>query len=125
MKKSNLMFKNYRADEIEFKFNNEKLVEKVNRKNKDNLRIEIGTDENSKLFAVKMTYEDTNINNLYDLKVVFIGQFELKEDDNDNINDYAPNAVAILFPYFRNTITAITTAIGMPPLILPIMNFMD
>ncbi len=123
MKKSNLIFKNYRVEEIKFNFNIEKLNKEEIEVKKDNMKVEIGVGENDKEFAVKITYDEKHIHNCYDLKVVLIGQFEIKENSKESINDYAPNAVVILFPYLRSTITSITSASGLPPLMLPIINF--
>ncbi len=123
MENSNLQFKGYRAEEISFKFNMQKINKEENQKRKDNLKVEIGIGQNEKQFAVKMTYNEINIDNCCDLKVILIGQFEIDEKAQEKISDYAPNAVAILFPYLRSTISTITSAAGVPPLILPVMNF--
>lgn len=123
MKKANLTLKNYRAEEISLKFNIRDINKEENQIRKDNLKVEIGVGQDEKQFAVKMTYDERNIDNCCDLKVVLIGQFEIDEEAKEKINDYVPNAVAILFPYLRSTISTITSAAGMPPLILPVMNF--
>ena len=73
----------------------------------------------------RSTYKEQNIYNCYDLKVIFVGHFAIKDDAEESIDDFSPNAVAILFPYFRSAITAFTTAAGVKPLVIPIINFAE
>lgn len=128
MESAKLIFRGYRAEEIKFKLNVMQDNQENNKKNKelkDNLKIEIGIGQDKKQFAIKMTYEDKNIYNCYDLKVIFVGHFAIKEDAKESIDDFTSNAVAILFPYFRSAITAFTTAAGVQPLVIPIINFSE
>ncbi|NLD50665.1 MAG: hypothetical protein GX660_26275 [Clostridiaceae bacterium] len=51
------------------------------------------------------------------------GEFEF--DGNDKIEKQIlldKNAVAIMFPYLRSTITNITSIANIPPLVLPVVN---
>ena len=128
MNAANLIFRNCHAENIEFKLNITQDNQYNNEKNKeikDNLKIEIGIGQDKKQFAVKMTYKEQNIYNCYDLKVIFVGHFAIKDDAEESIDDFSPNAVAILFPYFRSAITAFTTAAGVKPLVIPIINFAE
>lgn len=63
------------------------------------------------------------------MKLKITGQFSFVEEINDaaatNVKPddiLAANTVAILFPYVRSTITTVTAAMGVPPIILPPIN---
>jgi preprotein translocase subunit SecB len=63
----------------------------------------------------------------FDLKVVMEGFFNWEEDiDKDKLEHFLLiNGAAVLLSYARPIITQITTFAGFPPLILPLMNFVD
>lgn len=62
--------------------------------------------------------EEKNIN----IEVDITGEFKFKRDDDNLENFLYLNAPAILFPYIRSYITALTALSGVPPITLPTMN---
>ena len=70
-------------------------------------------------------FENSTENNYpFEISVEILGFFE---SDNDDINSegFLPNALAILYPYLRSTITNITANANVQPLILPTMNILS
>lgn len=70
-------------------------------------------------------FENSTENNYpFEISVEILGFFE---SDNDDINSegFLPNALAILYPYLRSTITNITANANVQPLILPTINILS
>jgi preprotein translocase subunit SecB len=67
---------------------------------------------------IKIFDKDKNIN----IEVEFLGEYVFTEKD-DNFKAFLyVNSPAILFPYIRSYITALTALSGISPIILPTMN---
>lgn len=61
---------------------------------------------------------DKNVN----IEVDFLGEYTFTEKDDNFKSFLYINAPAILFPYIRSYITALTALSGISPIILPTMN---
>lgn len=81
-------------------------------------------DEKKKLFEIKLVVEIEDENSQFSVKVVILGIFEFKEVTNiDNLNNYFyVNAPAIIFPYVRSYIAALTSLSGFETINLPPVN---
>lgn len=61
-------------------------------------------------------------NNVLNIEVNIVGNFEIDKDTEDLQSFIEINAPAILFPYIRAHITTITSLSGIKPVILPTLN---
>lgn len=50
-----------------------------------------------------------------------VGFFRV-EDENNEVDKFKPNAVAIMYPYIRAIVTNYTANANVNPLILPVIN---
>lgn len=58
------------------------------------------------------------------LESTFIGNFSvLIEEENMNLDEFVKNAPALMFPYIREHISAITQKAGVKPILLQPLNF--
>lgn len=80
-------------------------------------------DEEKKIFEIQL---DISLKSDDDLKVIvtILGTFEFKEVEiKDNLRNYFyVNAPAIIFPYLRSYISALTALSGCNTIIIPPMN---
>lgn len=58
----------------------------------------------------------------FDLTVELMGHFEENKDEESKDYDLTPNALAILYPYLRSTLSSLTLLSGVAPFILPTIN---
>ncbi|MCX0390998.1 protein-export chaperone SecB [Clostridium perfringens] len=77
-----------------------------------------GFDDTFKI-TIRVKINDTK-NDSLNLSISVSGIFEYK---NNNELKLTKNAIAILFPYVRSSLTNITAQSGLEPLILPTINF--
>lgn len=77
-----------------------------------------GFDDKFKI-TIRVKISDTK-NDSLNLSISVSGIFEYK---NNNELKLTKNAIAILFPYVRSSLTNITAQSGLEPLILPTINF--
>ncbi len=121
MQQSELVLKDMYAEEINYKY--EKIENVKGTVSVDNdLEIQVGKQDDNN-FAIKITYLVKKQKDLpYNIKVVYIGEFEYRGEEKDGIDKYTDNAVAILFPYLRTLISSLTMIAGVRPLVLPILN---
>lgn len=128
-KQSVLQFKNYTVNEIHFK--NIPVTDGGEsfalNPNFECELIERGEDK----YDLKLTVEILPVEEKqlpFNLKVSITGHFKILEEE-EKITDelkktlLTKNASAILFPFLRSLVAAVTTNANMPPLMLPIMNF--
>lgn len=121
MQQSELVLRDMYAEEISYKYEKiERAKEKVTIDN--DFEIQVGKQDD-KNFAIKIIYVVKKQKDLpYNIKVVYIGEFEYHGEEKDGIDKYLDNAVAILFPYLRTLISSLTMIAGVRPLVLPILN---
>ena len=58
----------------------------------------------------------------FDAKIILTGRFKY-DGEMDVQNLLKVNAAAILYPYVRSTLSMMTTLAGMPPVVVPTINF--
>ncbi len=56
------------------------------------------------------------------MHIDMVGVFNIKTNIENDIKMAHSKASAILFPYLRSAITQITMQVGIPPLVIPIIN---
>lgn len=79
---------------------------------------------NGKEFRLRLTTSIVDENEALNIKMETFGFFEFDSDiENDKNVFFSQNAPAILFPYIRAYISALTSLAGITPLILPTLNF--
>ena len=72
-------------------------------------------------FVMDLTGEEDSIKINVKCKGIFQFDKSLSEEEKDKF--YNINAPAILFPYLRAYISSLTALSGIPPIILPTLNF--
>lgn len=90
------------------------------------LSVSLGVPENIDISDNNITYPmNVSIqdeNNVLNIEVNIVGNFEIDKDTEDLQSFIEINAPAILFPYIRAHITTITSLSGIKPVILPTLN---
>ena len=61
-----------------------------------------------------------SVEDIFRTELCLVGKFE--PSDKQNMAQYVPNAVAIMFPYLRSQITLITAQPNIPTIVLPAIN---
>lgn len=122
--KSNLKFKDYVVNNIEFKNNFSFDDSPVNIDFDINSEVNF-INENEFFLGLEVElFKDAEKNNYpFNFKVEIIGIFEIDCDDEKQKNILSEqNSVAILFPYVRALISTYTSAANVSPIILPPIN---
>ncbi|MFD0619676.1 protein-export chaperone SecB [Paenibacillus sp. GCM10027629] len=119
-----LRFHDYEVDQMAFIRNHNFDVEKEEVELKFNFASEVHMSKDKSKAIVVMTCrlfdEDFSKNDVpFYLLLTMRGYFNCKDAD---IEDFELNAMAILMPYIRSTITSFTAQAGIPPVILPPVN---
>ena len=116
-----------------FKFEHFSVIESSIRRNKslaDNLNLKYTISPSGIIDIVKKTFElqliveIIDVNGQFESKVIIVGLFEFKEVTNmDNLDNYFYiNAPAIIFPYVRSYVSALTALSGFETINLPPVN---
>lgn len=81
-------------------------------------------DPDGKTFKLLLDVNVTDENKSFDIKIKTLGVFEFKEKQMGNKLDnyFFVNAPAIIFPYIRSYISALTSLSGIKTINLPLMN---
>ncbi len=126
MKQGMISFEGYEVQKIEFNKNPKY------QHNEDGIRLNFTLKEGHELendgkklvlgLGVSLFSKAEENNYPFSLNVEIVGTFE---SEDKQIENYIPNAVAILFPYLRTAISNITLTANVPPLILPTINVND
>lgn len=81
-----------------------------------------------KVFKVDLTFDSIGHNEIYDINVEYHVVFECLDDVNEQFleSDFSKiSAPAIGFPYLRSFISTFSIQAGIPPIILPSINFVQ
>jgi len=84
------------------------------------------SDKDLNSYLVKMDIELTSKNKVFSLNCKTIGYFRTTDLIDDNFKNSAfvkVNSPAILFPFIRSYIHTVTVNSGIPPVLLPSINF--
>lgn len=76
-------------------------------------------------FQLTLDIQIKDSNDSYSVKMTAIGMFEIREAEEDEArlsNYFYTNAPAVIFPYVRSYISAVTALTGLNTVNLPLMN---
>lgn len=115
-------FLNYKIVESQFQMAQQNIV---NAQLNINIHKEILVNEEERRVKLELVTSVTDENKLVDIKVKTVGLFEYDEGADDELKDsfFNVNAPAILFPYTRAYVAALTTLSGYNAINLPTINF--
>lgn len=121
--KSSLTFQNYVVDYLEFKNNVEFNGEEVKVDFEIAPDFEINEDKTEMIVILNLViFRDAeNLNLPFEMSLRVFGVFSMNVED-ENIERYKRNAVAILYPYIRAIVTNYTANANVNPLMLPTIN---
>lgn len=124
--KSILMFNDYKVKYVSFKLNDEFDSDSVEIDFNIKINIEYNKNDQS-MFTTELevdVFKDSIIKNYpFEMKVILVGEFEVRESGISQIEDLAEkNSVSILFPYIRSLISTYTANSNVNTLILPPIN---
>jgi len=82
-------------------------------------------DKDNHTYNLVLTSHIEDADKIIGIDVKMLGVFEYKEDLSDEIKEqlFIGNGPAILFPYIRAYVSAMTSLAGISPIILPTVNF--
>ena len=96
--------------------------------NLDDLLFKESPNHFAKAFIVDLTFDSLEHDEIYDLSVEYHVLFECSANVNEEFlnSDFAKiSAPAIGFPYLRAFISTFSLQAGVPPIILPSINFIQ
>ena len=117
-----LKFIGYQVNESNYKLND---IPKgtVNFTVNPNIQMDIKKDPKKLLLAISVTVRGTEEKPApFDLFTKITGTFDIVEDSLD-INRMRIDSSRILFPYVRAYVSTLTSLSGMPPYVLPLIDF--
>lgn len=120
------MFNDYKVKYVSFKLNDEFDSDSVEIDFNIKINIEYNKNDQS-MFTTELevdVFKDSIIKNYpFEMKVILVGEFEVRESGISQIEDLAEkNSVSILFPYIRSLISTYTANSNVNTLILPPIN---
>ena len=85
---------------------------------------EVDEDKKEMFTFLELVVFDNPVENNYPFKLELelVGVFSVRMGEEDDINSYKANALAILFPYARALVSSYTANSNITPLILPTIN---
>ena len=117
-----LKFIGYQVNESNYKLND---IPKgtVNFTVNPNIQMDIKKDPKKLLLAISVTVRGTEEKPApFDLFTKITGTFDIVEDSLD-INRMRIDSSRVLFPYVRAYVSTLTSLSGMPPYVLPLIDF--
>lgn len=129
MQKSNFKFKNPKLTQLEFKINkgyraNDMLTLDI----KDQIVVKKTSETSASVILKLEVFREEDFNDVpFIINIEMQGDFSWGSDMKEDIVNVLlkQNAPAVLLSYIRPYITTITTGSGYPPLVLPLMNFVE
>lgn len=129
MQKSNFKFKNPKLTQLEFKvnqdYNNDSML---TLDIKDNIIVNRTNETSASVILKLQIFRKEDFKDVpFIISIEMQGDFSWSSDMDKEIVDVLlkQNAPAVLLSYMRPYITTVTTGSGYPPLILPLMNFVE
>lgn len=117
-----LKFVGYQVNESSFKVN-EVPKGTVNFTVNPNIQMDIKKDPKKLLLAISVTVRGSEEKPApFDMFVKIIGNFDILEDSLD-INRMRIESSRVLFPYVRAFVSTYSALSGMPPYVLPLIDF--
>lgn len=118
--KSNLRFENYIVDYVEFKNNPDFEGEETSLEFEPEVEFHVEDNELLVFLTINVFKDAAKHNYPFEMRVSVVGYFVISEQED--IEKYKVNAVAVLFPYIRSIISTYTAVANVNPLILPTVN---
>lgn len=118
--RSNLKFEHYIVDYVEFKNNPDFEGEEATLEFNPRAEFNVDGKELLVFLTIDVFPEAIKRNYPFEMSVCVVGYFTIS--DEENIEKYKTNAVAVLFPYVRSIISTYTALANVNPLILPTVN---
>jgi len=123
-------FKGYKVSKIDFEEGLAKTQSNGKIKISPEFNVDFGESNPDDDFTdVTLSFKMNKSNNPFSMYIAITGRFEYKtEEDIGNVGEEQllnTNAVALLFPYLRSIITAVTAQANITPLVLPTMNIVE
>lgn len=117
-----IAFKRYEVESVIFKLNNEYDEESVTVDIGGD--VEISVDGRDMMVKLMLNIFPDAVKNGYpfEMSLVLNGFFALSIDEDDSVQEYQENALAILYPYARALVSSYTANANVTPLILPTVN---
>ena len=83
----------------------------------------IKVDQDNAIVKLIFTIEGDSTSPVF-VNIVLCGKFECTNWESDEVSKILirDNATTILFPYLRHAVSDVTTLVGLPPYVLPIVN---
>ena len=123
--KNQLRLLDFWFSDISVKFDKTKPSSKEEgKKLKQSIRRDIiKIDNNTAIVKLLFTIEGDSDSPVF-VNVGLCGKFECADWEKDEISNILihDNATTILFPYLRHAVSDVTTLVGLPPYVLPIVN---
>lgn len=118
--KSNLRFEHYIVDYVDFRNNSEFEGEETSLEFKPRAKFHIENNDLLVFLSVDIFKDAVKHNYPFEMSVGVVGYFTIS--NQEDIEKYKTNAVAVLFPYVRSIISTYTAIANVNPLILPTVN---
>lgn len=128
MQYSTFHVEDIKLTKMEFKINKDFCLDSVNVDFDYESKYLLSEDKTKAKVEMKISvFDKENITGPFSIEMVMEGVFTWRDDFSEkDIKSYLEvNANAILFSYARPIITQISTFSGYPPLILPLINFVE
>lgn len=102
----------------------------INQGEKTETKVDVKSEnKDSRNLATEVTIELTSTfenKTQFLMKVVMVGLFEAEDCTKEQIDNFSKiNAPAIIFPFVREHVISMTIKAGLPPIALPIINFVE
>ncbi len=118
--KSVLRFEHYIVDYINFRNNPEFEGEETTIDFVPKAEFNVEGNDLLVFLTIDVFRDAVKHNYPFEMTVSVVGYFTITNDEN--VEKYKTNAVAVLFPYVRSIISTYTAAANVNPLILPTVN---
>lgn len=120
---SKMKFINYFIENIEFKSNLKFEEGEVSIDFDVSPEFLQGDDEQDLIVILNVSiFKDAVQHNYpFEMNIRLVGYFKVIDENND-VDKFKPNAVAIMYPYIRSIVTNYTANANVNPLILPVIN---
>lgn len=125
MSTSDFKFLGYIVPEVSLEIKDPFFVAPI-QKNEINVDIQHNfIKENNRFVEVVLRIKIRNTEESFRIALTMKGGFEASKEMSDEMFKqlYSINAPAVLFPYVRAYVSTLTAQAGVPPIILPLLNF--
>lgn len=125
MSTSDFKFLGYIVPEVSLEIKDPFFVAPI-QKNEINVDIQHNfIKENNRFVEVVLRIKIRNTEESFRIALTLKGGFEASKEMSDEMFKqlYSINAPAVLFPYVRAYVSTLTAQAGVPPIILPLLNF--